>query len=117
LRRGLYELVPQYRKESKQQAKAIERVGETGAVSETSENFELKDSVHVAIAREKRAYVAECLEIAVVAQGATLDEMVDNLREAVALHLEGEDRGVLGLSTKLRLVFTWELPLENVTET
>jgi predicted RNase H-like HicB family nuclease len=39
---------------------------------------------------EQRGYVAECLEIAVITQGNTLDELVDNLREAVALHLEDD---------------------------
>jgi len=40
---------------------------------------------------EQSGYVAECLELAVVTQGATLDEVVQNLQEAVALHLEDED--------------------------
>jgi predicted RNase H-like HicB family nuclease len=35
---------------------------------------------------EESAYVAECVEIAVVTQGATLDEVTCNLREAVAPH-------------------------------
>ena len=37
-------------------------------------------------------YVAECVDIAVVTQGKTLDQTLKNLQEAVALHLEGEDR-------------------------
>jgi len=40
---------------------------------------------------EDSGYVAECLEIAVVTQGRTLDEVTRNLQEAVALHLDGED--------------------------
>lgn len=47
---------------------------------------------------EESGYVAECLEIAVVTQGATLDEVTNNLREAIALHLEDEDMQDLGLS-------------------
>ena len=47
---------------------------------------------------EQSGYVAECLELAVVTQGATLDEVVQNLQEAVALHLEGEDLQELGLT-------------------
>lgn len=43
---------------------------------------------------EQGGYVAECLEISVVTQGDSLDEVVNNLTEAVALHLEGEDRTV-----------------------
>ena len=46
---------------------------------------------------EEHGYVAECVEIAVVTQGATLDETVANLREAVQLHLEGEDLADFGL--------------------
>jgi predicted RNase H-like HicB family nuclease len=33
-------------------------------------------------------YVAECVEIAAVAQARTLDELFANLSEAVSLHLE-----------------------------
>lgn len=46
---------------------------------------------------EESGYVAECLEIAVVTQGQTLDEVMLNLQEAVALHLEDEDLPALGL--------------------
>ncbi len=50
----------------------------------------------------EKYYIAECLEIPVVTQGITLDEVVGNLKEAVALHLEGEDLEQLGLSSKIR---------------
>jgi len=40
---------------------------------------------------DEGGYVAECLNLAVVTQGRTLDETVQNLREAIQLHLEGED--------------------------
>ena len=53
-------------------------------------------------------YVAECMEAAVVTQSRTLDELVGNLREAVGLHLEGEDPAELGLSPKPRLSVTYE---------
>ncbi len=108
IRRGLYELVPQYRKEPRLQQARV--VGQERAYSTTEK---LKDSVHVAITKGERTYVAECLEIAVVAQGETLDEMVYDLREAVILHLEGENPGAWGISSNPRLVFTWELPLDH----
>ena len=41
---------------------------------------------------DEGGYVAECLGLAVVTQGRTLDETVQSLREAIQLHLEGEDR-------------------------
>lgn len=47
---------------------------------------------------DESGYVAECVNLAVVTQGQTLDETVQNLREAILLHLEGEDMAALGLA-------------------
>jgi predicted RNase H-like HicB family nuclease len=58
---------------------------------------------------EESGYVAECMEIAVITQGATLDEVTRNLQEAVALHLEGEDLRALGLAESPTLVVTMEV--------
>ncbi len=58
---------------------------------------------------EQSGFVAECLEIPVVTQGATLDEVSANLREAVALHLEGEDLAKLGLAPSPSIIVTFEL--------
>ncbi len=58
---------------------------------------------------EQSGYVGECLEVPVVTQGESLDETVANLREAVALHLEGEDLGDLGLVAEPTLIVTMEL--------
>ena len=58
---------------------------------------------------EESGYVAECVEIAVVTQGATLDEVARNLQEAVALHLEGEDLAALGLAPSPTLLVTMEV--------
>jgi predicted RNase H-like HicB family nuclease len=60
-------------------------------------------------AGEQSGYVAECLEIPVVTQGATLDEVSANLREAVALHLEGENLAELGLAASPSIIVTFEL--------
>jgi len=54
-------------------------------------------------------YVAECVEIAVVTQGSTVDETLSNLQEAVSLHLEGEDLGSLGLAQDPTILVTMEL--------
>ena len=41
---------------------------------------------------DQSGYVAECLDIAVVTQGRTLDEVVANLKEAVPLHLDDQQQ-------------------------
>ncbi len=58
---------------------------------------------------EQSGFVAECLEIPVVTQGATLDEVTANLREAVALHLEGQNLAELGLASSPTIIVTFEL--------
>jgi len=58
---------------------------------------------------EQSGYVAECLEIPVVTQGATLDEVTQNLKEAVELHTAGEDLAALGLASDPTILVTLEL--------
>lgn len=62
---------------------------------------------------EQSGYVAECLEIPVVTQGRTLDEVTRNLQAAVALHLDGEDLAALGLAASPTVVVTMELQPTN----
>lgn len=64
---------------------------------------------------EQSGYVAECLEISVVTQGKTLDEVTKNLREAVETHLEGEDLAVLGLASSPTIVVTFEMEVHPAT--
>ena len=58
---------------------------------------------------DESGYVADCLEIPVVTQGATLDETIANLHEAISLHLEGEDLAELGLAANPTIIVTMEL--------
>ena len=58
---------------------------------------------------DESGFVAECVEIAAVTQGRTLDETVSNLREAVALHLEGEKAADFGLRERPTLLVTMEI--------
>jgi predicted RNase H-like HicB family nuclease len=69
----------------------------------------LSRTIKVVVRRGERQYVAECVEIAVVTEGETLDAMVTNLREAVALHLDGEDPADFGLASNPSLLITMEL--------
>lgn len=58
---------------------------------------------------QESGYVAECLEVAVVTQGETLDEVVGNLQEAITLHLAGEDPSEFGLVAQPTVLVTFEL--------
>ena len=56
----------------------------------------MKRTIQVRITRGDRQFVAECLDLPVVTQAPTLDELAHNIREAIGLHLEGEDLSELG---------------------
>ena len=50
----------------------------------------MKKFIQVHIYKSEKYYVAECLDLPVVTQGKTLDELISNLKEAIELQLEGE---------------------------
>ena len=60
----------------------------------------LQHTIKAIIRRGDTHYIGECVEIAVVTQGKTLDETVQNLQEAVSLHLEDENLTEMGLAIK-----------------
>lgn len=51
----------------------------------------MKKIIQVHIYKGEKYYIAECLDLPVVTQGKTLDELILNLREAIELQLEGEN--------------------------
>jgi len=70
----------------------------------------LRTTIHARITPDPESgYVATCEEVAVVTQGETLDEVTAHLREAVALHLDGEDLAALGFAVEPTIIVTLEL--------
>lgn len=57
----------------------------------------MKQVIHFYITKGDKYYVAECVELAIVTQGKTLDELVANIHEASNLHLESEVVSEYGL--------------------
>jgi predicted RNase H-like HicB family nuclease len=68
----------------------------------------MRRTIQVRIFRGETRYVAECLDLPVVTEGDTLDELTANIREAISLHLEGEDLAELGLSPDPTILATME---------
>ena len=115
LRRGLYQIEPPFRERpaaaaaphAGAQPSAVPRVAET-ATAYGDEAGDIRDTVHAVVTESEGWYVAECLELAVVTQARSFDDLLVNLREALALHLEGEDPAWLGLSPAPRLSVSYE---------
>ena len=90
LARGEYEIVASDR--------STQRRGGGGRIEESPADYaasgQLMDTIHVAVRRSAGFYVAETLELALVTQGRSLDELLANLKEAIRLHLEGDGRSL-----------------------
>ncbi len=69
----------------------------------------MRKTIQVRISKGDCLYVAECLDLPVVTQAATLDELFVNIREAIGLHLEGEDLASLGIASNPTVLATMEL--------
>ncbi|MFO8101534.1 MAG: type II toxin-antitoxin system HicB family antitoxin [Dehalococcoidia bacterium] len=69
----------------------------------------MRHSIKAFVYKGEEYYIAECMDIAVVTQGKTLDKTMHNLQEAVGLHLEGEDLAEFGLAPNPSLLVTFEL--------
>jgi hypothetical protein len=82
------------------------RLGESPATYAAP--YSLSGTIHVLVRRSAGAYIAEGLELALVTQGRSLDEVLRNLKQAVRLHLEGEDPAVFGLTASPRIALTYE---------
>jgi len=70
----------------------------------------MKKIIQVKIYKGEKYYVAECLDLPVVTQGKTLDEVVENINEAISLHLEGEDLREWDILPDFSILVNLELP-------
>ena len=69
----------------------------------------MKKIIQVHIYKGEKYYVAECLDLPVVTQGKTLDELAANLKEAITLQLEGENLADFGLDANPSILANLEL--------
>ena len=77
----------------------------------------MKRTIQARIFKGDMQYVAECTDLPVVTQGKTLDEVTANLREAIALHLEGEDYSEFDVAHDPVILANYELGVLSHAET
>lgn len=63
----------------------------------------------IIINKEKKWYVAKCVEFGVVSQGKTVEEAQKNLREAIELYMEDNPKAKTELSATHPLITTFDL--------
>ena len=69
----------------------------------------LKRIITVHVTKGEKYYVAKCIDLPIVSQGLTLDEVVSNFKGALELHLDGEILGKLCISPNFTVLINMEL--------
>jgi len=69
----------------------------------------MKKTIQFRVYKGEKYYVAECIDLPIVTQGKTLDEVVENIGEAINLHLEDEDLEELEISPDFIVIINMEL--------
>lgn len=71
----------------------------------------MKHIIQFQIQKGDNYFVATGVDLPIVTQGKTLDELVKNIREAVDLHLEGENLADFGLAEKPHIMVNMEVDM------
>ena len=71
----------------------------------------MKRIIQFHIYKGDKYYVAEGVDLPVVTQAKTLDELAKNIKEAVDLHLKGEAPANFNLAPHPSVLMNFELPM------
>ncbi|HZX12980.1 MAG TPA: type II toxin-antitoxin system HicB family antitoxin [Thermodesulfobacteriota bacterium] len=71
----------------------------------------MKRIIQFKIYKGENYYIGECVDLPIVTQGKTLDEVAANIKEALSLHLEGEDLSDLDLAPDPSVLVNFELEM------
>ena len=70
----------------------------------------MKHIIQVYISKGDKYYVAEGVDLPVVTQGKTLDELAANVKEAIELQLKGENPADFDIAPNPSVLMNFELP-------
>ena len=71
----------------------------------------MKHIIQFRVYKGEKYYIGESLDLPIVTQGKTIDEVVSNLREALTLHLENEDPAEFDLAPRPSVMVNFELDM------
>lgn len=69
----------------------------------------MKHIIQFKIYKGEKYYICEGIDLPIVTQGETLDEVVSNLKEAIDLHLEGENLAQFDIAAHPSTLVNFEL--------
>jgi len=69
----------------------------------------MKHILQFKIYKGEKYYIGEGIDLPIVTQGKTIDEVVENIKEALVLHLEGESFSELDLAPQPSVLINLEI--------
>ena len=69
----------------------------------------MKNIIQFKISKGERYFIGEGIDLPIVTQGKTIDEVVSNIKEALQLQLEGEQLAELDISPHAAILVNLEL--------
>lgn len=73
------------------------------------ESVNMKHIIQFHIYKGGKYYVAQGIDLPIITQGKNLDELAENIREAVEVHLKGENLASLNLAPRPSIMANLEL--------
>lgn len=73
----------------------------------------MKSIIQFHISKGENQYIATGVGLSIVTQAKTLDELAKNIKEAVSLHLEGEELSNHDLAEHPSVLVDFELPINQ----
>ena len=71
----------------------------------------MKNIIQFSVSQEDDTYTAEGINVPIVTDGKTFEELKSNIQEAVELFFEGEDPTSLGFGSSPSVLTNFEVPL------
>jgi len=69
----------------------------------------MKTIIQFNVSQEDGVYTADGVNVPIVTEGATFEELQENIRDAVALYFEGDDAAALGFAKMPSILTNFEV--------
>lgn len=70
----------------------------------------MKSIIQFNISQEDGVYTADGINVPIVTEGVTFEELQENIRDAVAFYFEGDDPAALGFEKVPAILTNFEVP-------
>ncbi|OGN11394.1 MAG: hypothetical protein A3C71_00915 [Candidatus Yanofskybacteria bacterium RIFCSPHIGHO2_02_FULL_43_15c] len=71
----------------------------------------MKHIIQIAISKGEKYYIAQGVDLPIVTQGKTLDELAGNVKKVSKLYLKGENLNEFNIAPDPAVLINFELPL------